>query len=99
MSNSYFKQILNNIPPEIEEEVRLSMEISLRIQDLMRQQGMTQSDLARSLKKSPAEINRWLSGTHTFTTKTIAKLQCVFKKSIINIPIEDLIKSQVTELV
>lgn len=88
MSNSSFFKILESSPPELEEEVRISMDIALRIQDLMRQQKMTQSDLARKLNKSPAEINRWISGMHTFTTKTIAKLQCVFKKPIINIPLD-----------
>ena len=33
--------------------------------------------------KDPAEINRWLSGMHTFTTKTLAKLHAVLGEPIV----------------
>ena len=85
MASELFKKLLTQLPAETESEVQLSMQIALRIRELMQKQNMTQSELARKLGKDPAEINRWLSGMHTFTTKTLAKLHTVLGEPIIQI--------------
>jgi transcriptional regulator with XRE-family HTH domain len=85
MASELFKKLLSEVPAETKAEVKLSMEITLRIRELMRKQNMTQSELARKMGKDPAEINRWLSGMHTFTTKTLSKLHIVFGEPIIKI--------------
>ena len=41
--------------------------------------------MARLLDKKPSEISKWLTGTHTFTTKTITKMETVLGEDIIHI--------------
>jgi transcriptional regulator with XRE-family HTH domain len=86
MASEIFKKILDNVPAETKAEVRLSMNIALRIGELMQQKQLTKSELARQLGKDPAEITRWLSGMHTFTTKTLGKLELFFGKPILIVP-------------
>ena len=85
MASELFKKLLSQVPAETEQEVHLSMQIALRIRALMQKNNMTQSELARKLGKDPAEINRWLSGMHTFTTKTLIKLHVILGEPIINV--------------
>lgn len=54
----------------------------------MHERNITQAELARLMGKDPAEVNRWLSGMHTFTTKTLAKLQDFFGQPIVAVPKE-----------
>lgn len=86
MASEIFKKLLDAVPAETKAEVRLSMMIALRIADLMKQKNLTKSELARQLSKDPAEITRWLSGMHTFTTKTLGKLELYFGKPILIAP-------------
>jgi ribosome-binding protein aMBF1 (putative translation factor) len=85
MASELFKKLISQVPEQTEKEVQLSMQIALRIRELMQKQNMTQSELSRKLGKDPAEINRWLSGMHTFTTKTLSKLHKVFGEPIVKI--------------
>ncbi len=86
MASEIFKKLLDAVPAETKAEVRLSMIIALRIADLMQQKNLTKSELAKQLGKDPAEITRWLSGMHTFTTKTLGKLELFFGKPILVAP-------------
>ena len=88
MASIIFRQLLDNVPESTKVEVRLSMAIAKRINNLMRDRNITQAELARMMGKDPAEVNRWLSGMHTFTTKTLAKLQDVFGQPIVAVPKE-----------
>ena len=85
MASELFKKLLVQVPSETTREVQLSMQIALRIRELMQKKGITQSELARKMGKDPAEINRWLSGMHTFTTKTLVKLHTVLGEPIVKI--------------
>ena len=86
MASIIFKKLLDNVPEDTKAEVRLSMSIAKRIHDLMRERNITQAELARKMRKDPAEVNRWLSGMHTFTTKTLVKLQDFFGQPIVTVP-------------
>jgi transcriptional regulator with XRE-family HTH domain len=88
MASTIFKKLLDNVPESTKVEVRLSMDIAKRIHNLMRERNITQAELARMMGKDPSEVNRWLSGMHTFTTKTLAKLQDVFGQPIVAVPNE-----------
>ena len=46
--------------------------------------NMTQKNLADMLGKKESEISKWMSGTHNFTLKTIAKIESVLNVCIIN---------------
>lgn len=75
----------NNGNPEIEKLVEKNMAIANKIYEILQKRGLKPADLARLLNKKPSEISKWLTGTHTFTTKTITKIETVLGEDIIHI--------------
>lgn len=71
--------------PEIEKLVEKNLAIANKISELLQDRGLKSADLARMLNKKPSEICKWLTGTHTFTTKTITKIESVLGVDIIHI--------------
>lgn len=71
--------------PEIKEEVRLTIGVSNRLDDLMRKNGISKVELARALDKRPSEVTRWLSGQHNFTLRTIAMLTAYFGVTLVDV--------------
>ena len=67
--------------PEIAKLVEKNLAIANKIHEMLEERRLKPADLARMLKKTPSEISKWLSGTHTFTTKTIAKIEINTLKS------------------
>lgn len=81
--NAIFENCLANVSPEIKIEVQLNMDISNKISDILKARNMTQRNLAILLNKRESEISRWLTGTHGFTTKTLAKITAALGEEII----------------
>lgn len=77
--------MLGPIPANIQTEVDLSFEISDRIDNLMRQRGLSKKQFADALGRRPSEITRWLSGQHNFTIATLAMLSSFFGQPIITV--------------
>jgi transcriptional regulator with XRE-family HTH domain len=77
--------MIGPIPDEIEKEVALSFEISDRIDELMRERGLTKKQLADALGRRPSEITKWLSGQHNFTISTLSMLASYFGKPIVSV--------------
>jgi transcriptional regulator with XRE-family HTH domain len=71
--------------PEIDKLVEINLAIANKIHELLKKRGLKPADLARLLDKKPSEISKWLTGMHTFTTKTIAKIGTVLNEDIIHI--------------
>jgi transcriptional regulator with XRE-family HTH domain len=82
MGSKVFRRILSQTPSDSKIFVRKSLDIAKRISDLIGE-DKTQKWLAAKLGKSEAEISKWLSGTHNFTLKTIAKIEAVLEQEII----------------
>ena len=80
--NKIMQECRKLITPEIKRNVELSVFIADRILDLLESTNMTQRQLAAKLGKSESEISTWLTGTHTFTTKTIAKIEIALGEHI-----------------
>jgi hypothetical protein len=79
-----FHTIVDNTPQEVKEEIKLSMDILERMNELLDQKFEgKQKFLAEKLNKSEAEVSKWFSGVQNFTTRTIAKLQAAFGEPII----------------
>lgn len=74
-----------NSNPETDKLVEINLAIANRIHELLKERGLKPADLARMLDKKPSEISKWLTGMHTFTTKTIAKIGTVLGTDIIHI--------------
>ena len=81
--NPLFEQCLANVSPEVREEVRLNIDIANRIYDLLKAKKMTQREFAALMGKRESEISRWLTGSHGFTTTTLAKIAAVLGEPII----------------
>jgi transcriptional regulator with XRE-family HTH domain len=74
-----------NGSPDIAKLVEKNLAIANKIHELLENRGLKAADLARLLNKKPSEISKWLTGTHTFTTKTITKIETVLGQDIIHI--------------
>lgn len=74
-----------NSNPEIDKLVEKNLAIATKIHGMLKERGFKPADLARMLDKKPSEISKWLTGTHTFTTKTITKIETVLGDDIIHI--------------
>lgn len=80
-----FKDCLADVAPEIRSEVRLNMDIANRIYDILQEKNMTQREFAALMGKSESEISRWLTGSHGFTTTSIAKISAVLNEPIVEV--------------
>jgi predicted transcriptional regulator len=85
-TSEMFQQEIAKVPIELKLELDLSFAIADKIDAIIKEKGMTQKEFAKKMNKTEAEVSRWLSGTHNFTLKTIAKITNVLGESIITIP-------------
>lgn len=69
--------------------VDYTFDLSHRIQFLLECNSMEQKDLAKALGKSESEISKWLSGSHNFTLKTIAKIEAVLGDKLLEVKAEN----------
>lgn len=83
MGSKIFEQRLKNISPEIKILSGLLLDISDQINDYMKEKGINQAELAQKLGKKEAEISKWMSGSHNFTIRTIAKISAVLERPIL----------------
>lgn len=84
--NNIISDWLNlNSNTEIDKLVEKNLAIANKIHEMLEERGLKAADLARMLKKTPSEISKWLTGTHTFTTKTITKIETILGEDIIHI--------------
>lgn len=81
--NSLFDQCVANVAPEVMKEVGLNVDIANRIYDLLKEKKMTQREFAALMGKRESEISRWLTGSHGFTTTTLAKIAAVLGEPIV----------------
>lgn len=81
-----FQEEIAKVPIELKLELDLSFAIADKIDAIIKEKGMTQKEFAKKMNKTEAEVSRWLSGTHNFTLKTIAKITNVLGESIVTIP-------------
>lgn len=83
--NALFQSCLSDVTNDVKAEVDLSFAIVDRIDQLLKERGMTQRELAEALGKKEAEVSRWMRGTHNFTIRTLAKISNVLGTQIINV--------------
>lgn len=83
--NTTFNQMVSQVPPEVKQEIDFEVDISNRIDSLMKKHHLTKLEFARKLGKRPSEITKWLSGQHNFTLRTISLLTAFFGERIIEV--------------
>lgn len=77
-------EALQDLPVESDIFMSHALDIAKAIKNARCDMGIIQKQLAQSFDKSEAEISKWLSGTHNFTLRTIAKIESVLGIEIIN---------------
>ncbi|MCH9030325.1 MAG: helix-turn-helix transcriptional regulator [Bacteroidetes bacterium] len=80
------EEFLQKKPKELKNFIRKSMDIASQISVILKKKNLTQKHLAILLNKKESEISKWLSGTHNFEIKTIAKIESVLEENIIQVP-------------
>ena len=60
--------------PAIEELAQLNLDLARKTEKILADKGLSTNDLAISLDINPDEINRWLTGRHTFSAKIIKEI-------------------------
>ena len=74
--------------------VDYTFDLSKRIQFLLEQNCMDQKDLAKALGKNESEISKWLSGSHNFTLKTVARIEEILGGKLIEIVNEETLNNE-----
>ena len=80
--NAILESIRLEIPAYIKREIDLSFYVVDKIAEILRLKEMTQKDLADLLEKKESEISKWMTGTHNFTLRSIAKIEKALNSSI-----------------
>ena len=70
-------QRLDKESSPIFDKVAAKMRTAARIADAMKAVGLSKSQFARKMGKSPSEITKWLSGTHNFTIDSLQEISAV----------------------
>lgn len=83
--NNRLEKRRRKISKDVNLFVNQSFDIVDRIHEILAKQGKEQKDLAKALGKKESEISKWMSGTHNFTIKTIAKIEAVLNEPIIHV--------------
>ncbi len=66
----------------------LSVRLALKIRSLMAADGISQSELARRMGVTPAQVTKILSGQENLGLKTIAKVESALGKPLFSVDIE-----------
>lgn len=86
MRSKVAQRILAETPEETKIFARLYADIVVRVNQLLKENKLSQKDLAGKMDKRPSEINKWLTGEHNLTLRSLAKLQAELGEPIINVP-------------
>jgi transcriptional regulator with XRE-family HTH domain len=78
-----FDRILARTPETTKRAIDKNLAIANRIVEILRGQGKSQRDLAKTLKKSESEISKWLTGFHNLELRTIYKIEEALGEDII----------------
>lgn len=86
MRSKILQEILDETPKDVEIFVQMYGDIVVRVNELMKEKGYSQKELAEKMGKKPSEISKWLNGNHNLTLRSLAKLEAELGEAIINIP-------------
>lgn len=67
----------------------LSVKLAMKIRGLMAAEGISQSELARRMGVTPAQVTKILSGQENLGLKTIAKVEAALGKSLFHVDLEE----------
>lgn len=86
MKSQFVKEMLVNIPEEVKLFSKLYADLTLKINETLSENKISQKSLAERMQKKPSEISKWLNGGHNLTLKTICKLQAELGVTLLEVP-------------
>jgi transcriptional regulator with XRE-family HTH domain len=86
MRSKTVDRLLKSTPKDVEIFVDLYADLVVRINQLLREKGITKKELAEKLDKNPSEISKWLGGEHNFTLRSLAKLSAELGEPLLEVP-------------
>jgi len=86
MRSKVAQRLEQKVPADTKIFIAKYADIVVRINELIREKGYSQKNLAENLGKKPSEISKWLNGEHNFTLRSLAKLEAELGEEIINVP-------------
>lgn len=86
MKSKVAARMMAKMPEDVKIFVDKYADIVVRINQLLKEKGYSQKDLAEKLDKRPSEISKWLNGDHNFTLRSIAKLEAELGETILYVP-------------
>ena len=92
------EEIKKLITPERREQSKKRMLLAARIDDRIRERGLSNQEFAYMMGKKPSEISKWLSGTHNFTTETLWEIERVLNIQLVAGPISPSREQELNEM-
>lgn len=92
------EEIKKMITPERREQSKKRMLLAARIDDKIRERGLSNQEFAYMMGKKPSEISKWLSGTHNFTTETLWEIERVLNIQLVAGPISPSREQELNEM-
>lgn len=86
MRSKVLQRILDNTPKEVDIFVDWYADLVVRINQLLKEKGISKKELAEKMDKQPSEISKWLSGEHNFTLRSLAKLSAELEEPLLEVP-------------
>jgi transcriptional regulator with XRE-family HTH domain len=86
MKSKTVDRLLKSPPKDVEVFVDLYADLVVRINQILREKGISKKELAERLDKQPSEISKWLGGEHNFTLRSIAKLSAELGEHLLEVP-------------
>lgn len=80
-----FQEQVNRVTPDIKKEMDWSADIVKRIEQLIKEKGMTHRDLASKIGCNETQIVRWTRGFPNYTLSTLAKLSVALGEDLIGV--------------
>lgn len=72
-----FKEELAKVQDDVKMELDISFAIADKLDLALKEKHLSKKDFAKKMGKSEEVVSSWLSGTHNFTVRTIAKISSV----------------------
>jgi transcriptional regulator with XRE-family HTH domain len=86
MKSKVAERMMAKMPEDVKIFVDKYADIVVRVNQLLKEKGFTQKDLAEKMDKKPSEISKWLGGDHNFTLRSIAKLEAELGETLLYVP-------------
>lgn len=65
--------------------LKRSQAVALKVLRTLRENGLSQKDLAERLNVSPQQVNKWVKGNENFTFETISKIEDALQIELMSI--------------